>query len=31
MENLEKILNKEQCEAVRCTEGPLLVLERRVC
>ena len=26
MENLEKILNKEQCEAVRCTEGPLLVL-----
>lgn len=26
MENLEKILNKEQAEAVRCTEGPLLVL-----
>ena len=26
MENLEKMLNKEQCEAVRCTEGPLLVL-----
>ena len=26
MENLEKILNKEQCAAVRCTEGPLLVL-----
>lgn len=26
MENLESILNKEQCEAVRVTEGPLLVL-----
>ena len=26
MENLEKILNKEQLEAVRYTEGPLLVL-----
>lgn len=26
MENLESILNKEQCEAVRYTEGPLLVL-----
>lgn len=26
MENLEKILNKEQCDAVRHTEGPLLVL-----
>ncbi len=26
MENLEKILNKEQAEAVRYTEGPLLVL-----
>ena len=26
MENLETILNKEQCDAVRCTEGPLLVL-----
>lgn len=26
MENLESILNKEQCDAVRCTEGPLLVL-----
>lgn len=26
MENLESILNKEQCDAVRYTEGPLLVL-----
>ncbi|WP_036606374.1 ATP-dependent helicase [Oribacterium sp. P6A1] len=26
MENLERILNKEQCDAVRHTEGPLLVL-----
>ncbi|ETP73443.1 DNA/RNA helicase, superfamily I [Lachnospiraceae bacterium JC7] len=26
MENLESILNKEQCDAVRHTEGPLLVL-----
>lgn len=26
MDNLDKILNKEQAEAVRCTEGPLLVL-----
>lgn len=26
MENLDSILNKEQAEAVRCTEGPVLVL-----